>query len=379
MPLVSAVPGTTVATTLQLAAPARAPVAWTLRDPAGNVVDRGQVAPSGTLVAISFVLAANAMVPTDGSRYTLDASDGTTSVRDYIEVVSPVDMQVAASSEVAYMSGQPLQDTLVLGNTVDSITVTGYLADGSIFMPETAIDTTDSTTRVGDAYCYRLKTNTPVNMKTGTSMGTGTLIWTYQTDTDLAPSQEFHSIYTITPYSTGFLSALRNLVDRARIGDANKYLQITASDLAHALMRGADFVSQAQPVLTPFTLDQLPITLRDYIVKAGAIDLLRAQVQAEGMSAFDMQGQGVQLTVDRTQYLNSLIEELSSDMQGLMQAKNNWLAQGGPMGANVGPGKRVIGHLGLTTGTYTNQPQVPLPIIMAASGTYSFLRFGPFR
>jgi hypothetical protein len=363
---------------MQLPQSALGPVKWTVRDHAGNLVVRGQAAPNGPLVLVNFTLPAEAVVPPDGSRYVLEATDGTSSCREYFQVVSADDLQVQHSSEIAYLKGQPLLDSLILPRKATGITVSGYLSDGTQLFAQQAV--TEAPTRMGDAYVYRF-TGPVVDTRTQTTLGNGVVQWSFLLDGATRPDQEMHVFYTITPYSATFIGSLKKLTDRAMLGDANRYLQITSSDLAHALLRGLDYVMQSPPLMTPFALDTMPITLRDFVVKAGAVDLLRSLYLAEGMSAFDMQGLGVQLNVDRTQYISTLVEELSTDLQGLPAVKGRWLEQGAPMGAQMGPGKRPIGHLALTTGAFSNFPQQPIPLVTV--GAYNFLGggfgFGPFR
>jgi hypothetical protein len=213
-----------------------------------------------------------------------------------------------------------------------------------------------------------------LNTNTASGFGTGSVIWDYLLSDGITESQEAHVFYTITPYTLTFINAIRKLVDKARIGDVNTYLQYTMSDLAHALTRGCDYVMQSPPVPGGWSLDQIPISLKDYIVKASAIDILRAQYMAEGMSAFNFQGLRTSLETDRTQYLGQLISELENDLQGLPQAKNLWCSQGSPLGTQLVPGKRVIGMLALTTGTYSNIPIPSLPILN--NGSYAFA--GPY-
>jgi hypothetical protein len=375
MSLVSAVPGQTVNTTLQLPQAAAGPVKWVVRTPEGRLVSSGQSAPSGRLCVVQFVLPSTAEIPSDGSRYSLTATDGVTSCTEYFEVLDPHGIEVEHGVEVTYVAGQRFADVLTLERPADEVTVTVVLLDGAVLVPVTAVDVNSAAHR-GSAYVYKFASSGALDTRTMSGMGVGTVIWSYTLEGDELPQQELHPFYTVTPYSADFANAIRKIVDKARIGDTNNYLDITMTDLMHAVIRGADFVMQSDPVATGFALDQMPRMLRDYIIKAGAIDLLRAQYLAEGMSQGDFQGLGVQLNVDRTQYLDGLINQLTADLQTLPQAKNRWLQQGSPLGAQLASGKRPIGVLGLTTGAYSNMPMVPLPFYMMGNGTYNFLRYG---
>lgn len=375
MSLVSAVPGQTVNTTLQLPKAAVGPVKWTVRSPRGKLVASGQSAPSGQLCIVGFVLPSEIEIPVDGSRFSITATDGASSVSEYFEVVDPDGIEVEHGVEVAYMAGTQLADSLILEHAADEVKVTVMLLDGSTLVSNVVVDV-DAVVRRGRAYVYRYVSGSPLDTRTMSTLGVGTILWSYTLEGAELPQQELHPFYTVTPYSADFANAIRKLVDKARIGDTNNYLGITMTDLMHAVIRGADYVMQSEPMMTGFALDQMPRMLRDYIIKAGAVDLLRAQYLAEGMSQGDFQGLGVQLNVDRTQYLDQLISQLTADLEKLPSAKNKWLQQGAPLGAQLASGKRPIGVLGLTTGSYTNMPMAPLPFYMMGNGTYNFLRYG---
>lgn len=376
MSLVSAVPGQTVSTTIQLPKAAGGPVKWTVRSPRGRLVASGQSAPSGQLCLVSFVLPSEVEIPLDGSRYAITVSDGVSTATEYFEVVDPDGIEVEHGVEVGYMFGQKLADSLILPGPADEVSVTALLLDGSVLIASTPIDVDNDVSRRGDAYVYKFVSSGAVDTRPNTSMGVGTLVWSYTLADAELPQQELHPFYTITPYAADFANAIRKIVDKARIGDANRYLDITMTDLMHAVIRGADYVMQSEPLATGFALNQMPRMLRDYIIKAGAIDILRAQYLAEGMSQGDFQGLGVQLNVDRTQYLDQLISQLSAELEKLPSAKNKWMQQGSPLGAQLASGKRPIGVLGLSTGTYSNMPMVPLPFYMMGNANYNFLRYG---
>ena len=54
--------------------------------------------------------------------------------------------------------------------------------------------------------------------------------------------------------------------------------------------------------------------MTDLIVKAGAMHALQGQYLAEGMTTFDFQGLGVQLSIDRTQYIQTIVDQLNQEL-----------------------------------------------------------------
>jgi hypothetical protein len=327
-------------------------------------------------------------VPIDGSKYSISCTDGITSAVEYFSIISPQDLQVSHSSEIAYKVKSIFKDSLILPSTAENITLCISLSDGSWPVPpETPITVNiSSPTTYGTSIVYLFDFSAysqgaiyspagSIDTHIMTSFGTGNVVWTYLLSDGITENEEIHPFYTVSAHSMQFLTAIKKMVDKARIGDVNKYLEYTMSDLCHALTRGADYVMQSPPVTGGFPLEQIPVALKDYIVKAGAIDILRAQYQAEGMSQFDFQGLRTQLTVDRTQYLAQLISELEADLQGLPAAKNIWLGQGAPFGNQLGDNRRPIGVLMLTRGIYSTYPTIPMPIMQMG---YSFNPYGGY-
>jgi len=390
MSLVSVIPGRNFSTTLQLPQNASGPVSWSVRDNTGKILLKGQCAPAGTTVVISGVLPSNTKVPPDGSKFSILATDGITSTSEYFDVIAPDDLAVQHGIEIAYVVKHPFRDSLILPKRADEVSVKIALSDGAWPIgAATPYKICDEPYRRGDSWVYTFNyaktpqgagANPPGSLDTHVmqSLGTGMVIWDYTLCDDVDSGQQIHPIYTITAHSMTFLNGIRKLVDKARIGDVNTYLEYTMSDLAHAFARGCEFVWQSPPAAGGWPIDQTPVALKDYIIKAAAVDILRAQYMAEGMSQFDLQGLRTTLSVDRTQYLAQLVGELEQDLQGLPAAKNMWMAQGSPMGNQLGSGRRPIGILGLTRGVYSNFPLHPLPI---TGGGYTFLGngmgFGP--
>jgi hypothetical protein len=370
--MISATPGSTVAATMTLPKAAVAVVKWVVRDPAGNVVADGQQPATGTLVALSFVMPSDAMIPLDGTNYSVVATDGVTTVQDSINLVSSLDPSYYHSDEIAYVQGKHFVARLIVTKPLSSGTVTVASHCGGVIVAATNI-VLSSPQNLGNSLLYTMDLGV-VDTGTAGGYGMGSVVWDY-VDEDGASDQALHAYWTITNYSSTYLAAIRKLVDRAKIGDANRYMNITTADLANALIRGMEYVAISPPMLTPFSLDQIPITLRDYVIKAAAVDFLRAQYLAEGMSAFDMQGLGVQLNVDRSQYLDSLAQQLNNDLQGLPAAKKAWQQQGSPMGGCLVAGVRPIGILALTTGVYSNYAVTPQSLLSNGYG-YSFFRYG---
>jgi hypothetical protein len=164
-------------------------------------------------------------------------------------------------------------------------------------------------------------------------------LWQYQLPTE-GPSFEYHTIYVINHREAAYINDLRRLIDRVNLGDIHPYLAFTDIDLAHYLLRGLDRINGQSPQLTSFTLGNLPLAFKDHLIKAAAVEALRAQYLAEGYLAFDFQGLGVQLNVERTQYISELANMLDSDLQNNLKDTKATYARSGAqavLSVSMGP------------------------------------------
>ncbi len=373
--MISAVPGQAIQTTLTLPQVATKQIRWIIRDHTGKLMAQGVSPPTGVSVVINTVLPSSAVIPLDGSKYVISATDGTTSAAEWFSVLSPTDpVQNDHGIEMAYLQGRAFTDSIILPYQPTALTVSINLTAGTVVRTDVSVDVAQYT-RIGQSFAYKYGAGV-VDTQTGSTLGTGIVTWMI-TDPSGNESFELHPFYTITTRTMLFINGIRKLVDKIRLGDVHQYLQFTMSDLAHGMNRGIDYVAQSPPLMTLFPLDQAPLSMADYIIKAGAVDIIQAQYLAEGMGAFDFQGLGVQLNVDRTQYLESMLNSLKGDLDKLTDVKKKWLEMGKPTGDVRVVGMRPIGILGLSTGVYSNMPVYGRPFIFG-SGGYNFMRgYGP--
>ena len=144
------------------------------------------------------------------------------------------------------------------------------------------------------------------------------------------------------------MQAVRRQVDRIRNGDFIPQLQFTDIDLINCLLQGYQYFNSIPPANgATFTPVTLPDNFYMFVENCAIIKLLEAQYLAEGMTAFNFQGQAVQLDVDRTQYIAAQIDRLENNIQNHAgKAKNHWMRSGG------GTGK--IGAVGGVWGPVSN-------------------------
>lgn len=159
---------------------------------------------------------------------------------------------------------------------------------------------------------------------------------------------EIHPMYIISPKMYMFIDGVRKIVDRARNQDINPNLVWNDVDIAHYVLDGLQRVNGSKPSLTQWSITTVPVNMYEFVKKAASIAALRAQYLAEGMAAFDFQGMAVQLSIDRTQYIQTMADVLESELeQRLPSAKRLLIRQSGP------------GNLGISINATTNFAVIP--------------------
>lgn len=299
--------------------------------------------------------------------WQIQSAGGLVTSTEYFDVYPATDpIHRVDETDILHLEGTPFYDSLrveTLG--LPSVTSVSYgiVNDvGTTVKPIAAVSqsSSDGSTAIYGFTETEVSTNLPdlaVSNQVLNYMG----VWTVSRGAGNVEIQ-IHPIYTINFYMYRHLDSLQKLVDRARIGDTQPHLKITGPELIHHLFRGIEYVASAPPnVATPISPSALPGALSDFIIKAGAVSLLKAMYLSEGMTNFDFQGLGVQLMVDRTQYIDNMISRLEADLgEPLRTAKNLWIRAGsptGPAGSTGGarsPFYNSVGVLNVSVGSYSN-------------------------
>lgn len=153
------------------------------------------------------------------------------------------------------------------------------------------------------------------------------LVWTQG-------SYQFYQKLVVIPLSgMAKLSDLRMYLDKVH-KDINLYLGYRDSDLWFHVNRGLSIINSIPPI-TNWTTASFTgsISMFAFAFDAAALwSALNAQYLAEGDSAFDYSGQPVQLSVDRTQYIESEIGRLWDYLQSeFKEAKKQLIYLDAPM------------------------------------------------
>jgi hypothetical protein len=247
-------------------------------------------------------------------------------------------IQIVDSSEsvVAAYPGLPLTPTGQNGSqyiytfNLNDPVVLGYLSSGS--NPNAPILSTANTIT---GYTY----GTP-------SFGVQPyVIYINYTDPYNNQQTEIQPLYIANTVAVQLMNNMRNFVDRIRNWDNIPQLRVDERTLLHFLISGLMRFNSTPPQQIYFTLNNLPFQFMFYVEKCACYELMQAQTLAEGMTAFNFSGLSVQLDSDRSQYLSAMTENLRTDLESMVLAKQNFARSGGGAG---------IGTIGISIGPVSN-------------------------
>jgi hypothetical protein len=160
-----------------------------------------------------------------------------------------------------------------------------------------------------------------------------------------APAHEYRQGFVVSVKTSAQISSLRMYLDQSQVMRWLGHMQFTDVELIDCLYRGIDRVNIHPPQQSSFTPDNLPRELEHALRVAALHEMLNRLYLAEGMSTFDFQGASIQVTTDRTQYIQVKMDELNTWIDThLSNIKNAFLSRG-----RVG-----VLHISVSQGGYNN-------------------------
>ena len=133
--------------------------------------------------------------------------------------------------------------------------------------------------------------------------------WKYSLPT-IPRNTEFHMVYVATSKTVLYIAALKRLMDKARNYDIDPNLRFTDQELCCFLLMGLSRLNSYTPVLTNYTLQNLPKALEYPLLKCAEYEALSAWALAEGMSAFSFTGASTSLEVDRSSHIKEKMADV---------------------------------------------------------------------
>lgn len=165
--------------------------------------------------------------------------------------------------------------------------------------------------------------------------------WSYATAT--RPTvRDYHFLYLLTPRAIIHVQNLRMFIDKAQNQDINPNLQFTDVELLHFVYQGLARINASPPGGTAWSLQNIPEIMKYPLEKCAQHEALNAWYLAEGISnAFDFQGAAVQLTIDRTQFIQTKMDEINNWLESnLKESKRSAIrgsGRGGALSVSISP------------------------------------------
>lgn len=292
----------------------------------------------------SFTIPADAPVSDVGQKYRITwiiknaLTNTTLSATDYFTVKTENDTLSYESGRLV-LSGGKLNDTLISEDQIIGDISYRVVDEQSTVLLTEILTAADIDRTVNGFYYYDYESADDQDWLTPHSSVTPYFAeWRYTTSE--GAQVEIHPIYVLTPRMYMFVDGIKRIVDKVRNKDINPNLQYSDIDLVHYAYDGIMRLNRNRPTFTNWTPENVPPVFFELAKKSGAIEALRAQLLAEGMVAFDFQGQSIQLNVDRTQHISNVIELLERTFEeDVFRAKKIYINRSSPgvLGMTISP------------------------------------------
>lgn len=265
----------------------------------------------------NFVIPQGAPVPNDvnNQQYYIDwyaeNTDKNISMKakQYFQVLAEAE-PMSYDSAVAILVGQPLRDCLITDLPVLECNISVRdMNDKIYFEKDFSTDELHPEFR-NNAYYTNFDSKTAIVGLTDRNMGICPYLIMYNYRTEIGYQTEVHTLYLVTGKSMLVVNSLRRYMDKARNFDIDPSLRWTDEELIHFVVEGLNRFNAAPPSITGFTIANFPNNYIYVLEKCACHEALNAWYLAEGARAFDFTGASVTLNVDRTQYIQTKMDEI---------------------------------------------------------------------
>jgi hypothetical protein len=222
-----------------------------------------------------------------------------------------------------------------------------------------------------DGYMYKIDVS-PTSMGIHhASLLPFTVVWKYTVPGSSQSFTETSNLYLHNPTILTAGKDLENFVNRAYTDNGiDPSTLFTPIDVARHLRKGMDmFNSAIRP--TNFNMTNAQGAVRQFWIQYATIDACRSQYLAEGMKAFDFAGQSVSLTVDRSQFWDSMANSIQSECDSFVKQLKDNLAKWGYTGGDgniIGPLPGAVGAIGIALSPLTPLRQKYLTYMNFSNG-----------
>lgn len=152
--------------------------------------------------------------------------------------------------------------------------------------------------------------------------------------------REIHDYYTVTPSLMWYVNQTRLRLDKAQLWELSASLRLYDWEIIAHTANALDEINAMPATQTGWSLIAVPDEIRPYLLNLTCIHTLRSMYMAEGLSAFDFSGQSTQLSSDRTQYIQTMMDMFGyTEMEEKIRKVKKRIvrASAGVTNLNVGP------------------------------------------
>lgn len=169
--------------------------------------------------------------------------------------------------------------------------------------------------------------------------------WVLKTNNGVM-EREIHPCYVASHFIMKMVSDVRQRIDKGQQWHLNQSLNISDWEIIFCVMQAVDRMNMSGPQVTSWTAGTVPDQLRYFLTGYTCVELLDQLYLAYGLSAFDFQGQSTQLSMDPTQYIETMRSNMTQSLDEKFQRSKQLVIRQ----------TRRMGHLSINVGPSTNYP-----------------------
>jgi len=259
----------------------------------------------------NFVIPEGAPIPNDvnNQQYYIDwyaeNDSNTMQAKQYFQVLESAEPN-SYDSAIAIVSGQPLRDSLFTDLPILECEVSIRDMNDNVYWTQKYLEL-DSVFR-NNSYVTNFEET--ISGVTDKNMGICPYLVMYNYKTETGFNTEVHTLYIVSGKAMLIVNNMRRYLDKARNYDIDPSLRWTDAELVHFVTVGLQRFNVAAPSITNYTISNFPVNYIYIVEKCAEHEALNALYLAEGMRAFEFSGASVNLNVDRTQYIQTKMDEI---------------------------------------------------------------------
>lgn len=145
---------------------------------------------------------------------------------------------------------------------------------------------------------------------------------------------KINPIYIVNPAGYALITDLRMVLDKYKFIDLDPRLQWQDAELLHFVVKGVERLNASNPP-TSYDITNIPLAAKYAVYQGALVEACKAWFLAEGQRSFEYQGQDISLNVDRTQYIQTIMDQASSWLSENMRDLKLSLAVQGAYGSRA--------------------------------------------